>query len=83
MRGLTRFCDKDVSIYDQQGNLLVTGRLRWNHPGFIIEGKTSCYLSRRSLCRKKVLGNEEYQFVAKGNYNIFARPSTGGFKYKF
>lgn len=82
MRGLSMFLDKDVNIYNKEGILLVTGKLRLYHPGFIINGSSLCRVSKRALCRKKILGAKGYQLVTKGNYDIFTKPKPEGFKYK-
>ena len=76
------FLDKDVNIYDKEGILLVNGKLKRNHPGFTINGSSLCWVSKRALCRKKIPGMKGYQLVTRGNYDIFSKPNSEGFKYK-
>lgn len=83
MRGLSMFLDKNVDIYNKEGILLTTGKLKYSHPGFTINGLGICYVSKRALCRKKIQGIKGYQLVTRGNYDIFTKPKREGFKYKF
>ncbi len=83
MRGLSRYLDKHVNIYNQEGVLLVAGKLEYDHLGFTVNGSSLCHVTKRALCRKKIPGMNGYQLVTRGNYDIFTKPSSKGFKYKF
>ena len=91
-KGLSKLENKIFSIFSPDGShgkLLIRGRLKWASTGFIMEEVCPSYIcvvyiSKRALIKRKRLPDSAcYDFFVKKNYNIFKKPSTGGFEYEF
>ena len=93
-KGLTRFLNKQISIYSNSytplGKLEIRGTLKLGANGFLEIKEDApfyprtAYVSKRALIKRKRTEQDKcYKFFIKGNYDIFTKPSSGGFEYKF
>ena len=95
-KGLARFLGKYIAIYTSLGGSCgmpeIIGTLELGENGFLVVKEMfsityylrTAYVSKRALIKRKRTEQDKcYKFFIKGNYDIFKKPSSGGFRYTF
>jgi len=95
-KGLARFLGKYIAIYTSLGGSCgmpeIIGTLELGENGFLVVKEMfsithylrTAYVSKRALIKRKRAKQDKcYKFFIKGNYDIFKKPSSGGFRYTF
>ena len=86
-RGLGRFVDKTITIYDLTGTLLINGVLNDASCGFVVVNNQHSHLFPKYayVCKRKLVLNKlngvQNHFCVKVGHNIFTPSTSSGFKY--